>query len=344
MIDSRPDWFPCAEAFDDSDVAKKHRKELRLASRKEHLLPRGKVDCNDICIEGQGAVISCRVPGGLTDMKGKRLVSSKRGKITGFSPKSRRRFLSTVLKTDRKTWNEGWVFLTFTYGQFWPDEARAKQHLWAFLRRLERRFGIGAVCGFWRMEYQARGAVHFHAILHGLPYLPKNDLAQLWGEVIDPHYRDRSCNPSRPSWLIPFDDGSFAPFTGIQFIRGWRSLARYVGKYMAKPQDATQGGGARSAAPSGVAAPSGASGFIKATYLDATAKDMASVGRIWGVWQRSKIPWGDIRRCFLSLGPEFWKVQRWLRRVWSGVSHGPVGFMVYVEDGDGLLNRILENV
>lgn len=63
------------------------------------------------------------------------------------------------------TWFSSWrgtVFVTLTYPSEWSRDGRKwRRDLVAFRHALVRRFGSGCR-GFWKREYQHRGAAHFH--------------------------------------------------------------------------------------------------------------------------------------------------------------------------------------
>ena len=132
---------------------------------------------------------------------------ARRGKVYGQSPKSRKRLLERVatISTARLM-----VFITLTYGENDPNAELAKQHLHTFLQRLYRKAPRAAI--IWKMEYQQRGAIHFHLLCFNLPYIDKGSIQQAWGEITN---QDR-------------------PFTRIEAIRSRKKALSYVAKYMAK--------------------------------------------------------------------------------------------------------------
>lgn len=99
----------------------------------------------------------------------------RRNEIQGFSKGSRYRLfrLLHALRFERVT------FVTLTYGATYPDNGkRAKVHLKAFRRSFERRYG--SIPCIWRMEFQRRGAVHFHLLYLDAPFLPVTDVQNIW--------------------------------------------------------------------------------------------------------------------------------------------------------------------
>jgi len=84
----------------------------------------------------------------------------QRGTVRGISSKSRRRLIRTLSKINRP---DQPVFVTLTYKNFTDDFTAWKTHLDNFRRAFSRRFP--AVAGVWRLEFQARGAPHYHLLL-----------------------------------------------------------------------------------------------------------------------------------------------------------------------------------
>ena len=108
-----------------------------------------------------------------------RISPSDRGEITQFSASSGARFRRFL----RESVSEYSVLITLTYpGQAGYDGKRAKRDLKVFMQRLRRKtdieFGWSAV---WFMEFQSRGAVHFH-IFTNRRY-EKEAIAKSWYEI-----------------------------------------------------------------------------------------------------------------------------------------------------------------
>ena len=89
----------------------------------------------------------------------------KRGDITEFSSRSRQRLRCKIASICRK---ELPYFLTLTYPAEWTWNAELwKRHLKIFSQRFIRRF---PTAGFiWKLEFQQRGAPHFHPFVWGIP-------------------------------------------------------------------------------------------------------------------------------------------------------------------------------
>lgn len=132
----------------------------------------------------------------------------KRGKVTIFSRKSRRRLLEFFARTAQT--NKPRVFLTLTYPSNMTDAETGKQHLRAFLERVRRKYPQASA--IWRIEYQERGAVHFHLLFFSLPYWKADSIRQVWSEII----------------------GEENPWVHIETVRSRRGTTYYVSKYIAK--------------------------------------------------------------------------------------------------------------
>lgn len=90
------------------------------------------------------------------------------------------------------------------------DARTGKAHLRAFLERVRRKFPNSSA--IWRIEYQERGAVHFHILFFSLPFWKADDIRKVWGEII----------------------GEENPRIKIETIRTRRGTTYYVSKYVAK--------------------------------------------------------------------------------------------------------------
>jgi hypothetical protein len=191
-------------------------------------------------------------------------VTRRRGRVNVFSRRSRKNLLSLFNTIDFS--NSKAIFLTLTYPKQYPDPQRAKQHLRAFLKRLDRLSStMGKNVGYvWRLEFQKRGAPHFHIIAIDLPFIDKKQIKQLWCEVI----------------------GVDNVFTRIEFIRKRRKLLSYVSKYVAKNDNE------RRYVPCG---------FNTVPYpatreegVELSETDEVSMGRFWGIENRANIVFAEI--------------------------------------------------
>lgn len=100
--------------------------------------------------------------------------SSKRSAITEFSRKSRTRLRRQLQNADPPYS----VMITLTYGkEFASDGRKCKEDLLRFRDQL-RRYGFLPESSVWVLEFQRRGAPHFH-ILTSM-FIPKMALSWLW--------------------------------------------------------------------------------------------------------------------------------------------------------------------
>lgn len=102
----------------------------------------------------------------------------KRGEITGFSASSRRRLRLSLMGVEWGLVDSYWV--TLTYHRVWGAEWQEwKRDLRAFHKALDRRFPT--LGDYWRLEFQRRGAPHFHLVLaYGLGEGPGLDILRDW--------------------------------------------------------------------------------------------------------------------------------------------------------------------
>jgi hypothetical protein len=127
--------------------------------------------------------------------------------VMGFSSKSRLNLLRLVSRLR----DVPALFITLTYRQNLTDHAAAKRHLDLALRWISRQLPRSAI--LWRMEYQRRGAIHFHLIVFDAYGLPLADFTAYWQRMTG--------------------DNSYPDVKYVQGNR--RRILAYVAKYVAKP-------------------------------------------------------------------------------------------------------------
>lgn len=146
-----------------------------------------------------------------------------RNKVTVFSRASRRRMLRTMAKLSKAALP---IFATLTYPQSYssnPTDWKEDLRVWG--ARLKRACPTAAF--IWRLEFQKRGAPHFHVLIYGLT---KNIsdfqkwLSTSWYEVV------KSC-----------DERHLQAGTNAQHMRSYRGLMVYAGKELAKTSQALLG-------------------------------------------------------------------------------------------------------
>lgn len=103
----------------------------------------------------------------------------KRSEISVFSQESRYRLFRMLHCLEFKTV----TFATLTYPSEFPTQKEVyKAHLKEYRRRFERRYG--AVKAVWRLEFQQRGAPHYHIMYLDAPFIPVQEWCGLWSDVI----------------------------------------------------------------------------------------------------------------------------------------------------------------
>ena len=189
---------------------------------------------------------------------GRRGGGGLRGEITEFSKASRRRLMQLLNSINREEAPLPY-FVTLTYHETWPkDRQGRKAHMDAFQKRLER--ALGKFAAVWRLEFQKRGAPHYHLLI----FLPPGALGGDRGQ--DDHQRryevlTKLRNRVAFMWHEIAGYGSpehFSAGTSVERVKSWRGVNSYAAKYMGKLEQLQEG------AP--------------------------SVGRFWGVWRRGMLP------------------------------------------------------
>lgn len=185
-----------------------------------------------------------------------------RTEITCWSAKSRSKMVSRLCSLDYQPMlgqpKRTPCLITLTYPGNWqqvvPDGVAAKRHLKLFRSRYQRMWGeqLRAV---WKMEFQRRGACHFH-LFTSVPNRPgfAEWLSQTWTDIVsppDPNERSRHLLAG----------------TGIDYTTGARGTdPKRVAVYFSKHNSPNQGSKEYQNRP-------------PAEWIAA-----GSVGRFWGYW------------------------------------------------------------
>lgn len=246
----------------------------------------------------------------------KRVGGGKRGKCMAFSVNSRRRLFRTIAAIPWRDYGM-LCMITLTYpgkeGQDWitMDGEQAKKHLNAFRRRYERMFGdFEAV---WKMEFQKRGALHWHLCAvfpdwnNGGEFPQINDfrqwVARNWYEIVGSGSQEH------------LEAG-----TGVEMWTG--SPAHYFAKYVSAGERADK------------------------EYQHRVPKNFINIGRWWGVW-KLKQDWQTVK-----IEPDEWiKCKRVIRKLMEHRCKGKRFFKVrgniniVSNSGQGvLLNQLLRHI
>jgi len=209
--------------------------------------------------------------------------------VSGLSSASRKRLLEQCATID---WPEPTIFLTLTYGPEFPLPQQAKQNMRSMLERLRRYAPKSS--GIWVLEFQKRGAPHFHFVLANLPYIEKKMLQNWWGEIID------------------FED----PFTRIEAVKS-RRVTRYIAKYVSKGQKESEGGACSYEA------------YDKPTKKD----DQPPSGRMWGVFNKPALPLAAKTTHTKCYGRWYHNLKESANEKWNGIDcESQDGFTLFVDD------------
>jgi len=143
-----------------------------------------------------------------------------RGKVTKFSRRSRTNLMRTLAKISKKKLP---LFVTLTYPAEYPEDHEVyKADLDKFFKRLKYRFSEFAC--IWKLEFQKRGAPHYHLLVWGLSIHTRQIISKLWYEVVSSG-----------------DEKHLRAGTQVQRIRSWRGVMSYASKYMGKLETNEQG-------------------------------------------------------------------------------------------------------
>lgn len=106
----------------------------------------------------------------------------------GDKKETRKKTLSKAKSTIRRlinanveAWGESPKFITLTFAENVQDIKQANYEFKKFRQRLEYDLNLKLKYVV-VMEFQKRGAIHYHAIFFNLPYVPNEKLATIWGQ------------------------------------------------------------------------------------------------------------------------------------------------------------------
>lgn len=166
-----------------------------------------------------------------------------RGKIGEFSYKSRQRLMRKIAMIDGREAGLP-VFLTLTYPEEWPAASEEwKRHIHKFIIYMVRKYP--GVWGLWKMEFQKRGAPHFHFMLWGLPKIEgtkhTRDGKTCWRVL--PGISSASdlevFNWMNQTWyriVGSQDPKHLAAGINLEPVQSWRGVTSYVSKYLGKTE------------------------------------------------------------------------------------------------------------
>ncbi len=156
-----------------------------------------------------------------------------RGKCVGFSPASRLRMKKRLAKLNLK--DKYSFFITLTYPEKYITDMRlSKRDLDVFRKAFAREFET-FIGGFWRLEYQKRGAPHYHMLLISEKPISRKKIikfiARRWPDIVRTSYLREGGNEKeyRPHYEKHKKSGH-----NVQFMKSREMVTNYISKYISK--------------------------------------------------------------------------------------------------------------
>lgn len=142
-----------------------------------------------------------------------------RGPVREFSRQARKRCMQYFATIDEDVVRTRCTFITLTYHDDWGGDARDwHRDINTFLVWLLRSYPRAGVV--WRLEFQDRGAPHWHLLVVNAAHIPYVDVTRVWGGIAHTESRYH---------------GDYA--TKVEGVRSWKQACFYIGKYVAKVND-----------------------------------------------------------------------------------------------------------
>lgn len=186
-------------------------------------------------IEGAAFPLEVALNGDVACLKGQSphtgIPTPTRGRITGFSAKSRRNMIERLASLNKQQVTLSNVrFVTITYpGEFPTDNELWRKHLNNFLTQLEQSHGLKWVV--WKLEPQKRLAPHFHLLCEFDTPPSWYHIALRWNRIAGAGCQDHL----RVALKATHHNGG--EFAACQTPRSWRGVAAYASKYASKTFD-----------------------------------------------------------------------------------------------------------
>lgn len=139
-----------------------------------------------------------------------------RGDVQRFSARSRSRLLQMFARTDLRRLPTHCTFTTLTYHLTWADDAATWHNQIEEWDRRVRRAHPGS-WSVWRLEFQERGAPHFHVLTFSWEPIPESTITEEWHDI-----GGRCCE-----WCDRY-------MVRVDPIETWEQASRYASKYEAK--------------------------------------------------------------------------------------------------------------
>jgi len=146
-------------------------------------------------------------------------VGSVRGSIRGFSHNSRKRLMRMFAMINLDMIGCTPLLVTLTYpSKYSLDWKKWKKDLDNFSKRFSRKYPD--TFAFWRLEFQKRGAPHYHLMVFNVEWIDKNWLSQGWFDVVGSG-----------------DGKHLEAGTKVEQVRSQQGVFAYCSKYLGKVQD-----------------------------------------------------------------------------------------------------------
>lgn len=117
---------------------------------------------------------------GDTDIKGKEWIYEVKQKNRSDSLQKASKRLRREINANVDRWGEKSKFVTLTYADNMKDLKESNYNFKKFIQRLNYKLGIKLKYSC-VVEFQKRGAIHYHLLAYNLPYIENKELAEIWG-------------------------------------------------------------------------------------------------------------------------------------------------------------------
>jgi len=142
-----------------------------------------------------------------------------RGAVKGLSSGSRKRMMDFFNRLPVEHRARA-LFVTLTYpGEYSGEWKDWKRDLDAFVKRLQRKWPQSALV--WKMEFQRRGAPHFHLVVWRVKHMSKTWLSDAWYNTVKSN-----------------DERHRVAGTQVKEVWGGEQALFYLVKYISKKDDA----------------------------------------------------------------------------------------------------------
>ncbi|MEX1014162.1 MAG: hypothetical protein WDZ80_03310 [Candidatus Paceibacterota bacterium] len=153
----------------------------------------------------------------------------KRGDITAFTRASRYRLLKKLNKLNPDS-KAQFYHVTLTYPKQFPTDGKThKADLDAFIKRCKRKFG-NEIEYLWKLEFQKRGAPHYHIII----FMPKSYKIQYLREWFSKNWYE----VAQRLWETKLENHKNVGVS-VEKINSLKQAGFYLSKYIAKDEGET---------------------------------------------------------------------------------------------------------